>query len=347
MMQVVAQNVGKFKAGYSQLFEQNFLELLRMRHGTKRMRANVVYNEYIADKQHIHMNATRWTTLSGFVQYLGKTGTCAVDETEKGWFIAYIDRDPEKIARQRELAEMEKSRLNHEARNREFIRNQVKLAKQQGLDKIEEEEIVPLQRTDKEEKVKLQLVKSKSSSSSSSTGNTNMTRLFEMGKSSSASSSQPDAPTRKRSTLDELMEESERVKKRKLPDVRKENWIQRNLIVKVIVKDLAGGKYYKQKGRIHRVEDQFAAHVKMFESGDVLKLDQDDLETVIPQLGRRVRIVNGRGRGEFGTLLDLNLDDYCGRIRLESGAHSGHVLERVEYEDFCKTDNDHDHHIIN
>lgn len=64
-------------------FESAFLENLRRRHSTKRMRATVVYNEYIADKQHIHMNATQWTTLGTFVQYLGRTGKCVVDETEK------------------------------------------------------------------------------------------------------------------------------------------------------------------------------------------------------------------------------------------------------------------------
>lgn len=29
------------------------------------------------------------------------TGHCKVDETEKGWFIQYIDRDPETIERQK------------------------------------------------------------------------------------------------------------------------------------------------------------------------------------------------------------------------------------------------------
>lgn len=64
-------------------FENTFLENLKRRHGTKRMRATVVYNEYIADKLHVHMNATQWTTLGTFVQYLGRTGKCSVDETEK------------------------------------------------------------------------------------------------------------------------------------------------------------------------------------------------------------------------------------------------------------------------
>jgi len=38
------------------------------------------------------MNATRWETLTEFVKWLGREGKCVVDETEKGWFVAYIDR---------------------------------------------------------------------------------------------------------------------------------------------------------------------------------------------------------------------------------------------------------------
>jgi hypothetical protein len=37
----------------------------------------------IADKQHVHMNSTRWETLTNFVKYLGKSSQCIVDETEK------------------------------------------------------------------------------------------------------------------------------------------------------------------------------------------------------------------------------------------------------------------------
>lgn len=47
------------------------------------------------------MNATQWETLTDFVKWLGREGHCVVDETPKGWFIAYIDKDPEVIARQK------------------------------------------------------------------------------------------------------------------------------------------------------------------------------------------------------------------------------------------------------
>lgn len=46
--------------------------MLSRRHGTKRVRASLVYNEFIAHKTHTHMNSTQWETLTSFVLYLGK-----------------------------------------------------------------------------------------------------------------------------------------------------------------------------------------------------------------------------------------------------------------------------------
>lgn len=42
----------------------------------------------------------RWQSLAQFVQYLGKEGKIIAEETPKGWYITYIDRDPEVMARQ-------------------------------------------------------------------------------------------------------------------------------------------------------------------------------------------------------------------------------------------------------
>lgn len=54
------------------------------------------------------MNATQWETLTDFVKWLGREGKCVVDETEKGWFVAYIDRDPATIAALEAKAKKEK-----------------------------------------------------------------------------------------------------------------------------------------------------------------------------------------------------------------------------------------------
>lgn len=56
-----------------------------------------MYNEYIQHKEHIHMNSTKWLTLSEYVKYLGREGFCKVEDTPKGWFISVIHRDVEQV----------------------------------------------------------------------------------------------------------------------------------------------------------------------------------------------------------------------------------------------------------
>lgn len=95
--------------GYSEEFESTFLEHLRRNHPSSRVSAQNVYNEYIADKHHIHMNSTKWLTLTEFVKYLGRTGKCKVDQTEKGWFIVYQKRDMEEELNEERKAKRHKA----------------------------------------------------------------------------------------------------------------------------------------------------------------------------------------------------------------------------------------------
>ena len=46
------------------------------------------------------MNGTIWETLIDFVKYLGKEGICHVDDTQKGWFVTWIDNSPKALAKQ-------------------------------------------------------------------------------------------------------------------------------------------------------------------------------------------------------------------------------------------------------
>jgi hypothetical protein len=64
------------------------LHCLPCRHPGSRVAATVVYNEFIQNRHHVHMNSTRWLTLTDFVKHLGKEGgwgrlpgelTCAAD----------------------------------------------------------------------------------------------------------------------------------------------------------------------------------------------------------------------------------------------------------------------------
>lgn len=89
-------------------FNKTFMDLLKRQFGTRRVKATTVYNEFIHDRDHTHMNATIWPTLTDYVQYLGKSGKCVVDQADDGWYIRYIDRDPETLRRQAEAEKKEK-----------------------------------------------------------------------------------------------------------------------------------------------------------------------------------------------------------------------------------------------
>lgn len=99
-MLAVGENAGRHIADFSSQFQHDFVTLLSRRFGTNRVKANTVYQEYIQDRNHLHMNATRWVTLTEFVKHLGRTGVARVEETEKGWFLAWIDNSPKALAKQ-------------------------------------------------------------------------------------------------------------------------------------------------------------------------------------------------------------------------------------------------------
>jgi DNA/RNA-binding protein KIN17 len=82
------------------------------------------------------MNSTRWVTLSAFIQYLGRSGICHVDETEKGWFIAWIDNSPKALARSDAAKKKERQDMNDEERQRRMLAEQMERAKalEQGGD---------------------------------------------------------------------------------------------------------------------------------------------------------------------------------------------------------------------
>lgn len=107
------------------------------RWGTKRVRANQVYQEFITDKHHTHMNSTRWVTLTEFVKYLGREGIVHADETEKGWFIAWIDNSPKALARQAAHQAKERSDMDDEQRMRKLIQEQIARAEKEKLERGE------------------------------------------------------------------------------------------------------------------------------------------------------------------------------------------------------------------
>ncbi|KAF9021380.1 zinc finger protein RTS2 [Hymenopellis radicata] len=124
-MLVVGEHAGKHISNFSAEFQSEFVKLLSRRFGTKRVRANQVYQEYIGDKSHLHMNSTRWVTLTEFVKHLGRSGIAKVDETEKGWFIAWIDSSPKALAKAEASMKKDRATTSDEQRERTLIAEQI------------------------------------------------------------------------------------------------------------------------------------------------------------------------------------------------------------------------------
>ena len=102
------------------------------------------------------MNATRWHTLTGFVKWLGKNSICVVDETEKGWFIQWIDRNWETIQKQEAVNKKEKMDLDDEERIAKFVKKQIEKAGPSTASSSATE-ATELKRDDEEQKVAFSL----------------------------------------------------------------------------------------------------------------------------------------------------------------------------------------------
>ncbi|XP_011685571.1 PREDICTED: DNA/RNA-binding protein KIN17 [Wasmannia auropunctata] len=333
-----AENAHRYMDQFSREFSQGYLNLLKRQFGTRRVPANRVYQEYIADRGHIHMNATQWLTLTAFVKWLGRSGQCVVDETEKGWFITYIDRDPETLAAQEKKAKKEKMDKDDEERLMDFIDKQIERAKQETKEEEGETSKTPLTRPEndtplvldiklkpkpkllpvpqiKQERVKSEDDQSKSTSSKSLGGKDEKLK-------------RPNDDTERGS-----------VKKLKSNDdsPAAEGWLREGIMVKVTTKSL-GDKYYKAKGVVQSVgTDGFVGKVKLKTpeevNGHVIRLDQEFLETVIPAIGKEVLILWGKHKGLRATVKKLHIEHYSIDVELEKDKK---IVKKLPYEQVSK-----------
>jgi len=442
-MAIFSESPHKFLDSFSHEFEESFLRHLRHRHGTKRVHANMVYAELIKDRHHLHMNATKWTSLSEFVKYLGRTSKCTVDETPKGWFIAYIDRDPDTIARKNALERRKKADLDEEEREQRRIKKQLEEARCKAAEsageggdsagvstttttttgetseetapadaeaegereavkiafslgalkkplKAEGENPVAATPTHKRDEEKETEVKddgghelkktkrkmedagqreqrrsvdgegrddqpnSKRPRSNRSWDQPSLSSNREHDERRDSGKSEKRQPSKPLSAVEEIVLQEERRKQREREKREREReraerekaleekngartdyWLAEGIVVKVKHKTVGGGKYFNQKGVVEKVEGHYVGQVKILQSGDVLRLDQDFLETVLPAIGGKVRVLNGVHRGQLAKLQTVNVDEFCATIQLDT---TGEVVKGVTYEDISKVD---------
>jgi len=279
------------------------------------------------------MNATKWVTLTGFIQYLGKSGKCTVDETEKGWYITWIDRDPETIARQEASQKAEKLKKDDEEKNADFILKQVALDRKRKEGTVEDRqpEYTELVRTSEDQKITLglNLASSQTSSATQPPNLSNSSKVFKQSSKKSDKSERTESSTKRKaasSNLSQIMEQELAEKSKK----KESSWLMTGILVKIVTKSL-GDNYYKQKGYVKTVVDDYTAVVVISSSGSKVKLDQRHLETVIPAIGRQVMVTSGKYRGKEGVLKSLMVEDFSASIELSNGK-----IVTLQYEQFSK-----------
>ncbi|GIC86247.1 putative C2H2 finger domain protein (Kin17) [Aspergillus udagawae] len=156
-MLLIGEDPKKHIEEFSRDFLNNFVNLLKTTHGEKKVHLNQFYQQVIADKEHIHMNATKWKSLTQFATHLGREGICRVEETEKGLFVSYIDRSPETMRRREAILKKERQDRGDEEREQQQIQEQIERARRNAE---KQDEIDPEARTlqrKEGEKVKLNI----------------------------------------------------------------------------------------------------------------------------------------------------------------------------------------------
>ncbi|CAN0490386.1 unnamed protein product, partial [Ectocarpus sp. 8 AP-2014] len=257
-----------------------------------------------------------------------------VDETEKGWYIQWVDRDPRLLAMQEAAARRQRSDLDDEEKQARAIEKQIQAAKARDEGRADTDAAAagPTELRREEGQASLRIgLKSRAqtfvpgggSGSDLTTAAGNLVAANGGGGGSSGSGSggllkrpkisgafgeggaaaaaagplKGKGKGAKRSMMEVMMEQERAKKKAKEEEEeeekaaaaaevkakgssRKDYWLRQGIVVKVMNKRVGGGKYYKKKARLRKVVERYVGEVKMIDSGDRLRVDQDDLETV-------------------------------------------------------------------
>lgn len=139
---VAGENFKGVQEDFSKAFLRDFIHLLKTGHREKAIHVNKFYQEYIANKEAVHMNATKWNSLTEFAKFLGREGICRVEEKDDGVYIAWIDDSPEALKRREALRRKEMQDRGDEEREQMMLQQQIRRAKKdaEGRGPLEGEE---------------------------------------------------------------------------------------------------------------------------------------------------------------------------------------------------------------
>ncbi|AFZ80512.1 hypothetical protein BEWA_033670 [Theileria equi strain WA] len=352
-MQVFCQNSGRFLDRFSKTFENEFMKLMRTRYCKTKILANTVYQELISDKEHVHMNATYWVTLSEFVLYLGRSGKCKVESTPKGWYLEYIDVD--KIRRQQDEESRKKREITLEQRHQRLIEQLIQEAKERGG--YQEPEYTPLVKTS-DEKIRIDTNLSTSDTQVNKHSNVfksfyKASKLSQSDKEIRSDLNSSENGKKRKSALESIIEAT-RSKRAKQLDPAPSNeehascesenpdkgWLCEGILVKIILKSHPS---YKKKCKVLKVSYGYVflqteillnRKIGILENPDDLtKFEIEDkyIETVIPPVNSPVKMLRGEHKGAIGILKSTKPAELVASISIK-GKH----FDNISYDDFSQ-----------
>lgn len=348
MMKLLAENQSYYINKFSEEFESGFLSLLRSKYLNVPVAANKVYSQFGHDRYNVRLNSTRWPTLTSFLEHLAAAGKCQLNKTEKGWMLLcgtgrkeVVKGEDKEMVRQRE-SKREGKRLQKLIERADRLTQAAEIVSTPLVRK--ENEVISIEMSatnpgknpnpenppapkdvpakpelDEKEKEFEQYIKKKERETEREQGKRGVKRRSER--------------EYWEGELSKFIEEKKKRQEENEPPSKSEDvpWIAEGIVVKVVDEAIAKGKYYKKKGLILKIHNEYVAEVKMLEGGDVIKIDQAYLETVVPGIGAQVLLLVGDYRGERGTMRGLFIDEAKARIEVQHGK----VL-KVPYEGFSK-----------
>ncbi|CAH2035211.1 unnamed protein product [Thlaspi arvense] len=96
----------------------------------------------------------------------------------------------------------------------------------------------------------------------------------------------------------------------------KPSWLRSHIKVRIVSKDLKGGRLYLKKGVVVDVVGPTTCDITMDETQELVQgVDQELLETALPRRGGPVLVLSGKHKGVYGNLVEKDLDKETGVVR--------------------------------
>ncbi|KAJ5066929.1 DNA/RNA-binding protein kin17 [Anaeramoeba ignava] len=362
MMSLASENPDKIIAENSRIFEKTFMSLLKTRFRNRKVLANHVYMEHIRDRRHTHMNSTRWTTLTGFIRYLGKTGKIKVEDEKDGLYIMYVNTDSEESKKLEKNKRKIENDLNDEERNLKLIKKRISQEKElekQGLNKpqfLKQKKKEKISKFDG--KIKLNIKKKKKAiqneplaknKTEKKENNQEKEKQEEELRSKKTAKETNEFSEEKQVKFDEKeldpndrellnlltmddQEEQKEDREKEQEDVYEDDeqpWILENIIVRIKNNDVQNGEFYNKTGIIQNVIEKYIAEISVIENKAIIQIDQAELEPILPKLGELVLFIHGIQKGQKGKLISLGREN--AKVEQENG-----IVLNVHKNQICK-----------